>query len=300
MELLRRIFIGPAGLRAGWRLAIFIAVTWVMLRALSRLTGSLLGGIDRDVAWLVGELLTFVAFLAASAIMAHFERRTVGAYGLPWRKTFGLQFWQGAAIGFASITLLLLCLRALGVFDFGTLALRGGAIAQWALVYALVFIIVALKEEFATRGYALFTLISGIGFWPAALLTSAYFGYSHAGNTGENLAGLINAGAIGLLFCFMVLRTGNLWLPIGFHAAWDWGESFFFGVADSGNSVPGHLLAPIASGPAWLSGGSVGPEGSWICTLVIVVVGVAFAALWRETKYPDLGVSARETEPVSP
>ncbi|HJW96110.1 MAG TPA: hypothetical protein VJ901_21055 [Thermoanaerobaculia bacterium] len=46
---------------------------------------------------------------------------------------------------------------------------------------------------------------------------------------------------------------------------------YFYGVADSGAVTPGHLLDTSMSGPAWLSGGSVGPEGSILCTLLIAI-----------------------------
>jgi len=75
-------------------------------------------------------------------------------------------------------------------------------------------------------------------------------------------------------------------MAIGFHTAWNWGQSFFYGVPDSGASVPGHLFDPTFSGPAWLTGGSVGPEGSWLCPLLLAVVSVVLAAWLRETRYP--------------
>jgi len=276
--MLRSVFIGPNGVRAGWRLAAYILIAFALFRATGYLIG--LATLDDDTRWLVNEFVTFVDLVVAALIVGRFEKRSLGTYGLPWQKAFRLRFWQGAGIGFASITLLLCALAASGVFRFGSLALHGGAIVQWAAIYALVFLIVGLKEEFFARGYTLYTLASGIWFWPAALITSAYFGYSHVGNSGEDLIGVANAGLFGLLFCFMLTRTGDLWLPIGFHAAWDWGESYFYGVADSGNTLPGHLLQPSTSGVGWLSGGSVGPEGSILCTVVLIVIAVAFHMLF--------------------
>jgi len=96
---------------------------------------------------------------------------------------------------------------------------------------------------------------------------------------------LFNAGAFGLLLCFLLRRTGNLWLPIGFHMAFDWGETYFYGVADSGQTLPGHLLNSSTSGVAWISGGTVGPEGSVLCTLLIVLVWLICAGWLREAKY---------------
>jgi membrane protease YdiL (CAAX protease family) len=149
------------------------------------------------------------------------------------------------------------------------------------------FLLVALKEEFSLRGYALFTLSTGIGFWPAAIISSAYFGYGHLGNSGENWFGAFLAAAFGMLACLLLRRTGNLWLPIGFHAAWDWGQTYFYGVPDSGVVVPGHLLNSKFAGPAWLTGGTVGPEGSVLCLVLLIVLWFVFAAHLREVKYPD-------------
>jgi hypothetical protein len=140
--------------------------------------------------------------------------------------------------------------------------------------------------------------VQGIGFWPAAILSAAYFGYSHHGNSGEDWIGLVNAGAFGLLACFLLRRTGNLWMPIGVHTAFDWGETYFYGVANSGQKLPGHLLNSSSSGPAWLSGGAVGPEGSVLGTLLIVIVWLICAQWLREVKYP--GAAPVRNSPAAP
>ncbi len=74
---------------------------------------------------------------------------------------------------------------------------------------------------------------------------------------------------------------------MGFHTAWDWGQTYFYGVPDSGIVVPGHLLNSKFTGPAWLTGGTVGPEGSVLCVVLIISLGFVCAALFREVKYPD-------------
>jgi hypothetical protein len=72
--------------------------------------------------------------------------------------------------------------------------------------------------------------------------------------------------------------------------AFDWGETYFYAVADSGQVLPGHLLNSSSSGPALLSGGTVGPEGSLLCTLLIVVVWLICAGWLREVRYPRLAI----------
>ena len=289
--ILRRIFYGSSELRAGWRLLIFLGIVSALIKANNLLVGRLLPGVDTTTLFLENEVVDFLIFLFGSWIMGRIERRTIADYGLPWRRTFRMQFWQGGAIGFAAITSLLVAMRLVGAFYFGTIALHGVDVWKWAAVYALVFILVALREEFRARGYALYTLTDGIGFWPAAIISAAIFGYGHHGNSGEDWIGLFNAGLFGLLACFLLRRTGNLWMPIGVHMAFDWGETYFYGVADSGNVLPGHLLNSSSTGAAWLSGGTVGPEGSVLCTLMMIVVWAICAAWLREVKYPKTLVS---------
>jgi len=289
--ILRRIFYGASELRAGWRLLIFLGIVSALIKGNNLLVGRMLPGVDTTTLFLENEVVDFLIFLFGSWIMGRIERRTIADYGLPWRRTFRMQFWQGGAIGFAAITSLLVAMRLVGAFYFGTIALHGVDVWKWAAVYALVFILVALREEFRARGYALYTLTDGIGFWPAAIISAAIFGYGHHGNSGEDWIGLFNAGLFGLLACFLLRRTGNLWMPIGVHMAFDWGETYFYGVADSGNVLPGHLLNSSSTGAAWLSGGTVGPEGSVLCTLMMIVVWAICAAWLREVKYPKTLVS---------
>lgn len=285
--VLHRVFYGPSELRAGWRLFLFLAIVIALINATNLAVRRLLPGADKTTLFLLFQVINFLIFLFASWIMGRIEGRTIADYGLPWRRMFRGQFWQGVLLGFASITGLLVAMRAAGVFYFGSIALHGADIGKWAIVYALVFTLVALREEFRARGYGLFTLSAGIGFWPAAMVSAGYFGYSHHLNSGEDWVGLFNAGAFGLLACFLLRRTGNLWMPIGLHLAFDWGETYFYGVANSGQVLPGHLLNSSSSGPAWLSGGSVGPEGSLLCTLLLLVVWLLCAAWLREVKYPQ-------------
>jgi len=282
---------GPRGLRAGWRLLIFFTILFALfsgeraaIKAIRH--GHTLTQLLTPLSVLREEAVSFFNILLATGVMARIERRKISGYGLPWRQAFRAQFWQGAAISFASITALLLALRAANVFHFGAIALHGAALWRYAVLWGLAFLFVGFSEEFTFRGYALFTLSDGLGFWPAAILLSALFGYVHHGNSDENVAGLITAGAVGFLFCLLVRRTGNLWMPIGFHAAWDWGESYFYGVADSGQLVQGHLFNASFSGPAWLTGGAAGPEGSWLCILLLVFLWLIFSRSLRGAKYP--------------
>jgi hypothetical protein len=165
-------------------------------------------------------------------------------------------------------------------------------VLKFAAFWAVLFLVVGLFEEFVTRGYTQFTLTQGIGFWPAAILLSAAFGAIHLGNQGEGWIGALGAACIGLFFCLTLRRTGTLWFAVGMHASWDWGETFFYSVPDSGLIAPGHLLKSSFHGSRWLTGGSVGPEGSVLLVLIIAVLWITFDRLYPEVK------SGRRMEPA--
>ena len=185
------------------------------------------------------------------------------------------------------LTLFLTLSREVGLFRLGSIALQGLAIPKWGTLYALGFSIVALEEEFHYRGYGLYTLTQGIGFWPAAVVSSAFFGYSHLGNPGENWLGVLNVGAAGLLFCLLLRKSGNLWMPIGFHASWDWSQSYFYGVPDSGHALPEHLFGGTFLGARWLTGGTVGPEGSVFLTLLLILFWLGVCGFMAKVHSPN-------------
>jgi hypothetical protein len=187
---------------------------------------------------------------------------------------------------------LLSILRGLHVFYFGNLSFLNSQILGWGALWFVVFLLVGLFEEFSLRGYLLYTLADGIGFWPAAIIQAVLFARLHMGNGGETRIGIIATGIFALFAAATLWRTGNLWLAVGAHAGWDWGQSFFFGVNDSGIQVPGHLLNPhLSQGPDWLTGGSVGPEGSVVTLVLWVLMAVIFLALYRKRREPVLVIT---------
>lgn len=275
------IFLGPNGIRAGWRLAIYLIFTIVLIAVLFHFVLHIppwqapnfrLGEL------LPRELIALFAALTAAAIMSRIERRPFGSYGLPWKHTIPARFWEGAVWGFTAMTVILIILRASRSFSFGTVELHGRQFLIYALGWGAYFFAVGLYEEFSFRGYPQFTLTTAMGFWPAAFLLSAVFGGVHLANPGENWIGVFQVFVTALLFCASLRLTGDLWFAVGLHGAWDWAETFFYGVPDSGYQGTGHFLSPMFHGPKWLTGGSVGPEGS-VVTLVVEIAMIGLVML---------------------
>ena len=271
----QNLFIGKNGLRAGWRLFIYVVIVVAGILAANTVVRMVFHPQQVSLnGWilLLEELLGFVIVFGAALIMSRIERRVVGEYGLPAKEMFASKFWLGFLFGLVEISVLMGLISVFGGYSFGTLALQGSEIIKSGLLYLVGFTFVGLFEEFLFRGYTQYTLAEGIGFWPAALVLSCLFGGAHLFNPGEGWVGAASVVMIAVFFCFALKRTGNLWYAVGLHASFDWGETYLYSVPNSGAVMEGHLShAVLQGGPKWLTGGTVGPEGSVFCFLTILL-----------------------------
>lgn len=260
-------------IRTLWRLLLFLLVAGEVGPAfLQGLGTSVLGrtsGPIPPILLLLVEVGSFGIVCGLTAIMAFVEDRPFGEYGLPLKGVFAGNFWVGFLLGLAEASVLVGLILVLGGYSFGTLALQGQEILHWGLVHLVLFLFVGLYEEFLFRGYAQVSLSSLAGFWPAAAVLSIGFGLVHLANRGENWVGALSVALVGFLFAFTLKRSGNLWYAVGLHAGFDWAESFLYSVPNSGTMLRGHLSNAVLQGPAWLTGGSIGPEGSVFCFLTM-------------------------------
>ncbi|WP_419805435.1 CPBP family intramembrane glutamic endopeptidase [Terriglobus sp.] len=300
----RAIFFGTDGLRAGWSFLLFygmligcqIVCTLLMkLVHLNRFAPAKPGAPAQPMTVLLySHGLGFVCSILLAAVMARIEHRHLRQYGLGSFLPRAGQFLAGCLWGGGLMSLLIAALFFTHRLAFDGRLLHGGAIVQWGAIWAVTFLAVGLFEEYLTRGYLYFTLSRGfagiagsagmterrrriLGFWATAFFFSALFGLSHYFNVGETSVGLWSAGLIGLMFAFSLWRTGSLWWAVGWHTAWDWMQSFVYGVRDSGRPIIHPLYATHPLGNTLFSGGPTGPEGSLyvFAILLIAVVGVA-------------------------
>jgi membrane protease YdiL (CAAX protease family) len=311
--MVHRIFIGPDGIRAGWSLLIFVGLLAALMYGIHLVavrihppTGKPQAEIGATFA-VLNELFPFLAILFITWLMSKIERRPNGVYGLGGGRKAPLVF-IGAVWGFLCLSLLVGILWKSGLLVIDKRLLFGADVLRYGALWLFGFLLVGLLEEYLTRGYLQYTLTRGLagvyqaifktqqsevlGFWTAALCFSLMFGLGHSGNPGESPIGLLSAGSAGLVFCFSLWRTGSLWWAVGFHMAWDWAQSFLYGVADSGLMVQHHLLATHPVGKPILSGGTTGPEGSIFVIAVLLLIAVIIATTLpkREHGYLHAGV----------
>jgi membrane protease YdiL (CAAX protease family) len=305
---LRTIFIGKDGLRAGWSLLIFIAILAAIAISVNVIGHKLYPPRHKLYApapnaapqksatprfVVLSEFIPFLIVFFVTWIMSKIERRPNSIYGFGDSRKFA-HFFAGLAWGVICLSLLVLTLWKTGLLVFDGRLLFGSDILRYGAIWLLGFVMVGLLEEYLTRGYLQYTLTRGLagfyqwafkarhshalGFWTAAIIMSILFGLGHSSNPGESPIGLLSVGLAGMVFCFSLWRTGSLWFAIGLHTSWDWGQSFLYGVADSGMMAEHHLLATHPVGKPILSGGATGPEGSIfiVATLALISLIILF------------------------
>ena len=262
-------------LRGSRRSVHFVSGLAVGFAALSALVGGLYWGnwLQFGPVALSGAQILKYALIwgCAFLLVGLFEEGTMRCFAL-FTLTRGLNFWWAATIiGGVGIRLLT---HSKGNGAWGVYAI--------ALMGAIPCLLLHVKRH------------PDSGFWQASWVTSTVFGAGHTGNAGEAWIGIFAAAAIGFVFCVSVKLTGSAWWAIGCHAAWDWGETYFYGTADSGFVAPGHFLTTSARGnPLW-SGGTVGPEGSLMVVGIILLMLLLLVVVYGRRRPALHPVSAKE------
>jgi hypothetical protein len=284
----RPVFFGEAG----GLLALLLAIAIVGLIEGRRIPAYNLTGPRRPQHFFFGAAAGFLALSALVGTLAaggwlHFgpvalSGTAIFRFGLIWGCIFliGACYEEGLCRCFLLFTLtrginywwalaacVYLCARLAMAHHFG-----GNAWGVYAVILIGVIPCFILQQKAAPRSS---------GFWCAAWVTSAYFGYMHVANPGETWIGIFAAAFIGFVFCVSVRLTGSAWWAIGCHAGWDWAETYFYGTADSGLTPQGcYLTSTPAGNPLW-SGGAVGPEGSVLVLGAIVLLLVVVLVYGR-------------------
>jgi hypothetical protein len=132
-----------------------------------------------------------------------------------------------------------------------------------------------------TRGWLLPTMEARYRPWIGVVIATVMFVFFHAPALlagGLNMAGLISGIVVSLFLAAYVLYERSLWGVLSWHAAWNWTEGNILAASVSGHSVAGGTLLKVVSvGPAWMTGGLLGPEAG--LPVIAVVAGCLLAIL---------------------
>lgn len=211
------------------------------------------------------------------------DRRALPSIGLRWPEGGIRQRANAAGLGaIAAVALLVAWLGAITSQaeihwnGWSSEVLESGALAT-ALLLALHlvgFLIQGGFEELVARGYAYRALRERYGATPANLATSAVFALLHAGNPGATPVAIANTFLAGVVLAASVERTKSLLPATIAHGVWNFTIACILSVPVSGLDLFRLGNVEIA-GPAAITGGAYGPEGSWWVQPLLLVV------LWR-------------------
>lgn len=229
-------------------------------------------------AWLsaIRRAGIFVAALAGYwAYVRSFERRAVTEL-----RVRPLPLLLGGAGGVLMIGLPMAALFALGAYEVAQVP--GLSSALWGV--AALIVIAAMLEELVYRALLFRVLERALGTVPALALQAVMFALVHLENLPHPGAAivapmLLSVTVLGLLWAGLFVLTRNLWVGVAHHAAWNF--TILLGGVPLSGIDDWRTLTPLASrvtGPGWLTGGSFGPESSW---LVIATTSLATAWLLR-------------------
>jgi membrane protease YdiL (CAAX protease family) len=188
----------------------------------------------------------------------------------------------GSILGISAGVLVVVALGGLG---FARIAgfpsrLSGGQLIAVMVGHVGWVLFTATLEEVTFRGMAVreFALRWG---WPlATVVGGVYFAAIHLIAivpilTPRLMVGILVAGtAASAMFVALYVRSRSLWLPIGFHAGWNFALSAIVGTTMSGRGSEFGLLRVELSGRALLTGGEFGVELSAVAVALTVAVAV--------------------------
>ncbi|HEM2779511.1 TPA: CPBP family intramembrane metalloprotease [Streptococcus suis] len=223
--------------------------------------------IDNAFVTLSLELLAFAFISLAIILWARFVEKSPWL-GLGIRKKGALKdFLLGWGIGAAMLTTCVLLMWGFGAIQVTSFQFSANLVGEF-LILVLAWSIQGTTEELLTRGWMFSSLAAKYNIPVGILISSLFFSFLHLGNDGISLIPLLDLTLFAILACLVMLKTGNLWVIGGLHAAWNCFQGNVFAFPVSGTQAGQAFIAVETSGPDWLSGGAFGVEGSIISLLI--------------------------------
>lgn len=336
LDVARYIFMNEEGeLRSCWRILAFffffilaasllMALTKVFTTLFPTLNALLAEPSESDslsrsglTSLYVGNLRNLAAAALASAISARMlERRSLASIGFRLHRNWQRDFALGCAMGAAGLAIAVGFAAAFETVTFSVQARDLSSISKGFVIAFLFFLIAGATEELIFRGFPFQALVHNLGGFAAVAITSVLFGLAHLANPSASAFSTINTILAGVWLGLAYLLTRSLWLATALHCSWNFAMVFIFGLPVSGFTTLDQLawLRGAIGAPAWISGGSYGPEGGVAVTAALVLSTIAIwksglftpsdemlAAIQHGVREPAfISIVAAETESTAP
>jgi membrane protease YdiL (CAAX protease family) len=286
------LFQGPYGLRAGWRLALYLLLFVVVSGVLGVAVAA--AGLSQSMLARTSAAL-FGALVAGWVMVRVVDQRPVGSLGFAAEpaglKDSAVGTLAGGAMLGAAVVLLAVAGTARWVAEPGTVSEYVAALGR-ALLF---FWVAAALEEVLFRGYPFQVLVQGIGTWPTLLVTSALFTWVHGHNPNVTALALANIFLAGFMLGVAYLRTRSLWFATAVHMGWNWAMAALLDFPVSGlRPFDAPYYDAHETGADWWTGGAFGPEAG-----VAATVTLALGTAWlMRTRWIGESARMRELRPL--
>jgi membrane protease YdiL (CAAX protease family) len=274
--------------RSGWKIAavlgVFFAITLVIGGIIGIITSvfiisggnfdlntmnytdaglKMMDNLNKILLFIQEIILIFIPIVAWKYVI----KRPLSNMGFTPFKKDRKDFVVGLLFGIVSITIV-----------FVALLLTGNAVVEsWkpqftsdTIIYLVIFTLVGFAEEIFGRGYVMSVLRQTRNVPAIVLISSIIFALMHGGNAGIGILPLINLTLVGILFAYMYLKSGNIWMCIGYHITWNYFQGNVFGFKVSG-TAPAGLISTTYPSNNIFNGGNFGPEGGLFVTAIILL-----------------------------
>jgi membrane protease YdiL (CAAX protease family) len=218
------------------RVVLFFLSSAMLLAAGSPLTKKIPGTSGNLVLGLIVALGTF----ALTVLFVRWEGTSLQNVGAAWARGSYLRFASGFLAGLVLVALY----ASISAFSGHVRWVRSpqnGFVS--AMVSLATFLALSCREELGFRGYPLRRLYEILGLWSAQIIVALVFAAEHVAGGWPLSRAVLGAGVGSLMFGMAAIATKGLAVPIGMHAAWNFGDWIL-----GGKGAPGFWQVVVEQG----------------------------------------------------
>jgi len=271
-----------------WQRVLAIAIPYFLIVGLFTYAGMLICGIsieEKDPSnTLFQDLIIFIfstlgTVFVVALFVKYIDKETI-VKGLKMDKR--IKFRGFIISGVCVLLVLVLVFLLLNIyneiiflnFDFDWVKL---------LASLLLFVLIAISEEFLMRGYVLKNFLQSFSLEIALIISSILFALLHVFNSNLSWTGLSNLFLAGILLGLIYVLTDSIWYPTIVHFFWNFFQTHL-GFNISGKDSYSVINIGINNENIF-NGGQFGLEGSILTLILLIIVSIILYSFVKKNPF---------------
>ncbi len=232
-------------------------------------------------------LISFIAMgLAVFGWVRWIEKRSLASVGLDGEQKLK-KFIMGLGVGIAMMGAIVIAIALSGGYIVGDFApaFASPAALGWIALLLICFAVQSSVEEFVFRGWLFSSIMRRWNTNAAFILTAAAFTFLHF-SPRTPLLSLVMTFVFSIFACAWARRSNSIWGVMGWHTGWNWftGTGFDLPITGLETQLPALLVKLVPVGPAYINGGSDGPEGSIYTVALLTITSLGLLLLTKQRR----------------